>query len=237
MSACCSSSVNRRSGVDVILAIDTATRMIGLALHDGSRVLAESLWAGGRHHTVLLAPEVAMMFRKVNLEFKKLSGVAVALGPGSYTGLRIGMAFAKGLALSHHLDVVGISTFDILAKNQPRRKEPMLVILEAGRGRVSGMWYKWGRRGWQAQSKAETLDWADVAGQLKQKSYICGEMDQARRKTLSEVSQAILASPAACVRHPTMLAELAWQEIRKGKVTDPALLKPIYLDTQGEDTA
>lgn len=221
----------------MILAIDTATRMIGVALHDGSRVLAESLWVGGRRHTVLLAPEVAMMFRKLGLELDNLRAIAVALGPGSYTGLRIGMAFAKGLALSHNLAIVGIPTFDILAKNQPRRKEPMLVVLEAGRGRVAGMWYKWGRRGWRTQSNAGTFAWTELSTQLKQKSYICGEMDKARRNRISEEGRAILAPPAACVRHPTILAELAWEEVRKGKLPDSASLKPTYLGALGEEAA
>lgn len=209
--------------------------MLGVALHDGSRVLGESLWEGGRRHTVLLAPEVAMLFRKLNLELNTLSAVAVASGPGSYTGLRIGMAFAKGLALTHNLAIIAVPTFDILALNQPRRKEPMLVVLEAGRGRVAGLWYKWGRRGWQAQSKAETHTWDELRGQIKQKSYICGEMDKARRKALSEEPHAVLAPPAACVRHPTVLAELAWEKVRKGKLPDPATIAPNYLDTLGEE--
>ncbi len=204
--------------------------MIGIAVYDGGRVLAESLWSGGRHHTISLAPEVAMMLRKVGVSAQDLSAVAVASGPGSYTGLRIGLAFTKGLALAHNLPMVGIPTLDILAHGQPRRKEPMLAVIEAGRGRVAGMWYKWGRLGWRAQTEPENLTWTKIRKELEKKSYICGEIDDAVRKTLDDEPKVHLASPAYCVRRPSVLAELAWEIVRKGKAVDPVGVVPFYLN-------
>jgi tRNA threonylcarbamoyladenosine biosynthesis protein TsaB len=205
--------------------------MIGIALHDGESLLAESLWLGGRRHTVLLAPEVALMLRKTNVEAQALTAVAVTSGPGSYTGLRIGIAFAKGLALSHHLPLVDVATLDVLAQGQTKRTEPMLAVIEAGRKRVVGMWYKWGRNGWKARGEAGNYSWDEVIEQLEKKSYICGEISAPARKQLSEVANARLASPANCVRRPGILAELAWERIRKGKLTDIAEIRPEYLDS------
>lgn len=204
--------------------------MIGIALHDGENLLAESLWLGGRRHTVLLAPEVALMLRRITAEPEILTAVAVTSGPGSYTGLRIGMAFAKGLALSHHLPLVDVMTLDVLAHGQSKRSEPMLALIEAGRKRVVGMWYKWGRNGWKARGEAGNYSWDEVISQLEKKSYICGEISSAARKKLNEVSNARLASPADCVRRPGVLAELAWERIRKDKLKDTAKIRPVYLD-------
>jgi len=81
----------------MLLALDTATKTMGIALHDGSQVLAESIWSGVGHHTIELAPEVALMLRRIGGTTATLSSIAIAQGPGSYTGLRIGMALAKGL--------------------------------------------------------------------------------------------------------------------------------------------
>jgi tRNA threonylcarbamoyladenosine biosynthesis protein TsaB len=220
----------------VLLALDTATRMIGIALHDGANLLAESLWLGGRRHTVLLGPEVALMLRKVNAQAKDLTAVAVASGPGSYTGLRIGMAFAKGLALSHQLPLVDVATLEVLAQGQSKRSEPMLALIEAGRKRVVGMWYKWGRNGWKALGEAGNYSWDEVIAQLEKKSYICGEISAEARKKLVGLSNARLASPADCVRRPGILAELAWERIRKGKLTDTAEIRPVYIDS-GDDSA
>src|SRR5256885_646053 len=79
----------------MLLALDTATRLISIALHDGAAVLAESTWQAGAYHTVELAPQVALLLRRGGVEPGQLRGVAVAIGLGSYTGLRIGLGFAK----------------------------------------------------------------------------------------------------------------------------------------------
>jgi len=218
----------------MLLALDTATRMIGIALHDGSQVLAESVWLGVDHHTIELAPEVALILRRVGSTPASLTGVAVALGPGSYTGLRIGMALAKGLALAHNLPLVGIPTFDILARSQPHRPEPMLAVIRAGRKRIAGMWYKWRHNGWQSQAEAESLTWADVLELLRERTYICGEVDPEGREALSDEPKAVFAPPAQCIRRPSFLAELAWEQMRSGKVSDPAALTLIYLRPRRE---
>lgn len=205
--------------------------MIGIALHDGENLLAESLWLGGRRHTVLLAPEVALMLRKINLSVEALTAIAVASGPGSYTGLRIGMAYAKGLALSHQLPLVGIPTLDVLARGQQKRSEPMLAVIEAGRKRVVGMWYKWGRSEWKARGEAGNFSWDEVISQLEKKSYLCGEISSAARKKLKGLSNVRLAAPADCVRRPGILAELAWERIHKSKLPDIATVRPTYLDS------
>lgn len=215
----------------MLLALDTATRMIGIALHDGENLLAESLWLGGRRHTVLLGPEVALMLRKIDAQAEDLTAVAVASGPGSYTGLRIGMAFAKGLALSHQLPMVDVATLDVLAQGQSKRSEPLLALIEAGRKRVVGMWYKWGRNGWKARGEAGNYSWDEVIAQLEKKSYLCGEISAEARKKLNEISNVRLASPVDCVRRPGILAELAWERIRKGKLTDAAEIRPEYIDS------
>lgn len=215
----------------MLLALDTATRMIGIALHDGENLLAESLWMGGRRHTVLLAPEVALMLRKIHAEVGNLTAVAVTSGPGSYTGLRIGMAFAKGLALSHHLPLVDVTTLDVLAHGQSKRTEPMLALIEAGRKRVVGMWYKWGRSGWKVRGEAGNYTWDEVISQLEKKSYICGEISSSARRKLKEVSNARLASPADSVRRPGILAELAWERIRKAELKETSEIRPVYLDS------
>ncbi|MFQ5943679.1 MAG: tRNA (adenosine(37)-N6)-threonylcarbamoyltransferase complex dimerization subunit type 1 TsaB [Anaerolineales bacterium] len=214
----------------MLLAIDTATNMLGLALYDGAEVLSESVWYSDRHHTTELAPEVAISFRRAGASQADLTAVAVAQGPGSYTGLRIGMALAKGFSLAQNLPIVGIPTLDILASAQPQMEEPMLATLQAGRGRVAAVWYKWTRNGWTARKGTKTLTWDDLAGELKQSTYICGELNTEARESLKQVANAILAPASMCVRRPSVLAELGWKKARKGKAEDPSKLAPIYLD-------
>jgi tRNA threonylcarbamoyladenosine biosynthesis protein TsaB len=218
----------------MLLALDTATKTMGIALHDGSQVLAESIWSGVGHHTIELAPEVALMLRKIGGSTAALSGIAVAQGPGSYTGLRIGMALAKGLALAHNLPLIGVPTLDILVKGQPRRPEPLLAVIQAGRNRIAGMWYKWGHKGWQSKYEAENLTWMEVRERLTERTFICGELDPIGREVLADEPHAVLAEPAQCLRRPSFLAELAWERLRTGMTFDPTALMLIYLKPQAE---
>ena len=220
----------------VLLALDTATRTIGLALHDGAQVQAECLWLSRGHHTVELAPEVALMLRRAGASPAGLTAVAVSLGPGSFNGLRIGLALAKGLALAHNLPLVGIPTLDVLARSQPKREGPMLAVIEAGRGRLAGVWYKSGRSGWQAEGEAESLTWEEIPGRLQRVTYICGEIGPEGRQALAGERRAALAPPWMCVRRPGFLAELAWERLRAGKAADPASLALIYLRSRIDST-
>ncbi len=219
----------------MLLAIDTATRSMGLALHDGHEIIAEHHWITRGYHTVQLAPEIALMLRRADLSASSLTAVAVAKGPGSYTGLRIGLALAKGLALAHNLRMIGIPTLDIIAYNQPQSGRPMLVVIEAGRGRLAGMWYKWDSEGWQGLDDPENLTWDEIVENLEEETYICGEIGAKGRVVLKDEPLALIAPPALSVRRPGVLAELGWQRVRTGLVDDPSVLAPIYLSPRSSE--
>ena len=217
----------------MLLAIDTATRSIGLALHSGEELLAEHVWLTKAYHTVELAPEIALMLRRADRHISDLTAIAVAKGPGSYTGLRIGMALGKGLCLVHNLKIVAIPTHSIVAHAQPSRKEKLVAVISAGKGRIAALWYKWGSRGWESKSEPENMTWDELVSALDEKTYICGEIGTEVRKKLKEVDLAILSSPAQSLRRPGVLAELGWVRIHSGEIDDPATLAPIYLQSQG----
>ncbi len=217
----------------MLLAIDTSTKSIGLALHSGMELIAEHHWVTRGFHTVELAPEIALMLRRANRSVADLTAVAVAKGPGSYTGLRIGMALAKGLALAHNLTLLGISTLEIIARGQPASDARLFALIQAGRGRISGVWYKWGSHGWEADGEPANLLWEDVLDQIDQKTIICGEIGESEQVALQELNHVEIPIPAQRVRRPGILAELGWERLRLGDIDDPATLAPIYLQTRG----
>ena len=217
----------------MLLAIDTSTKSIGLALHSGMELIAEHHWVTRGFHTVELAPEIALMLRRANRSVADLTAVAVAKGPGSYTGLRIGMALAKGLALAHNLTLLGISTLEIIARGQPASDARLFALIRAGRGRISGVWYKWGSHGWEADGEPANLLWEDVLDQIDQKAIICGEIGESEQAALQELNHVEIPIPAQRVRRPGILAELGWERLRLGDIDDPATLAPIYLQTRG----
>ncbi len=213
----------------MILALDTSTELTGLALYDGHRLLAEQLWSGAGRTTVDVAPEIGLLLRRTRTSIEDLSGVAVALGPGSFTGLRIGLALARGLALGGRRRVVGVPTLDILASAQPARSEPMLAFLRAGRGRLAGVWYKWSKRGWKAKSEPEGFASETLRSKLTSPAYVCGEFTQEEREAWDPIPGVTVAEPALSVRRPGVLAQLGWGLLQSRKPFDSLKLTPIYL--------
>ena len=217
----------------MLLAIDSATRKIGLALYDGCQVLHEAVWESRNHHSVELSPAIDQAMRRAGLTMDDLEVIGLAIGPGSYTGLRIGAAVAKGLALSQHIDLVGVPTFDILAHAQPLLPESKLaVVLEAGRGRLAIGWYTAGEEKWEADKKPDLLRPEEFAKKLRTPTLVCGELNAEAQKILSRKRKnVIMASPAQGLRRPSYLAEIAWERWQAGDVDDPSAIAPEYLQT------
>jgi tRNA threonylcarbamoyladenosine biosynthesis protein TsaB len=211
----------------MLLALDTATDSIGLALTDGNRILVEENWVTRRHATVELAAETARCCERRRRE-DNLQGIALTIGPGSYTGLRIGLAFAKGLAFGRGLKVVPVPTLEVLAAGQPPRSERMLAMVRAGRGRWTAAWYKWGRRAWKSEGETQLIAWPMVEGLLDKPTYLCGEFEAEERKVLSKARNARLAPVELCLRRPAVLAQIGWARLSTRQARPPLQLVPVY---------
>lgn len=214
----------------MLLALDTSTRMAGIALYDGVQVLSEYCWTSKNNHSVELAPAVAEMMMKSGVKAEQLTGLAVALGPGSFTGLRISLALAKGIAYANHIPLIGVPSLDILAAAQQLRKAELAAVLRAGRGRLAVGWYHVDGSEWKSTGKAETLTPLELNQRIHGPTLVCGELTEDEQRLLARKRKnVILASPAQSVRRPAFLAELGWRRLQTGQIENPATLTPIYL--------
>jgi tRNA threonylcarbamoyladenosine biosynthesis protein TsaB len=213
----------------MLLAVDTSTRMIGAALYDGVQVVAETTWKSRNHHTIELAPAVAVILESTEIEFAALKVVGVAIGPGSFTGLRIGLAFAKGLAFSLSIPIIGIPTLDVLAAAQPVSDMRLACVLEAGRSRYAVGWYIPDNEQWIPSGEMENLTIDSLIEKMQGPTLVCGEMNKVFRDRLTQEGENIvLSTPAQAVRRPALLAELSWGRWTNGVTDDPSAIKPIY---------
>ena len=214
----------------MLLALDTSTPQIGLALYDGARIVAEHLWVSKARHTIELAPAVAQMLSQTGTDISQVAAVGVAIGPGSFTSLRVGLAFGKGLAMSRALPLVGIPTLDILAAQVAvDTSRPLACVLAAGRGRLALGWYSASENGWQAAGSASVTTAEAVAAEVTSATLLTGELTAAERQLLLKNENILLASPAASARRPGILAELAFRRWQAGQTDPAASLAPIYL--------
>jgi tRNA threonylcarbamoyladenosine biosynthesis protein TsaB len=213
----------------MILAIDTATDWVGLALHDGAAVLAEFGWRSKRTQTVELAPAVAQLWARAGVSAADLAAIAVAIGPGSYTGLRVGLALAKGIALSQKLPLVGVGTLDIVAAAVPRHDTDLLVVAQAGRTRLWAGQYSWrDKRGWEAVGDPLLTNWEELLGRVQVPVAFAGEIGEAAKLIRRVNRAATIVPPAASVRRAAMLAAIGYQRWKKGQTTDADALAPLY---------
>ena len=235
----------------MLLAIDTSTAQIGLALYDGTSVPGECVWHSGLHHTEELAPALAELLRRVGIKMDAVRALGVAIGPGSFTSLRVGLAFVKGLVLACHIPIVGIPTLDIVAgavplpgtlivppepevPTQASHSPRLTAVLPAERGRLALGWYTAGGSGWQADGPAMVTTADELADQIHKPVIICGEMSaDERHRLMRKFKNVSLAPPSQCVRRPAILAELAWQKWQAGKTDLAATLAPIYIHVAG----
>lgn len=151
-----------------ILALDTASDEASVAVVDAQgQALALRQWQSRRRHTVELAPIVRELLLEAGVTAGDLAAVAVAIGPGSYTGLRIGLALAKGIALVAGCPVVGIPTLDIVAAACTLSGAPgagaLLAVVVAGRGRLIAGRYPVRPVDGDVFSGPRPVDWPDPA--------------------------------------------------------------------------
>jgi tRNA threonylcarbamoyladenosine biosynthesis protein TsaB len=214
----------------MILAVDTASATLGIALLDGTRILAEQELPADGRHTVELAPAVDAMLRRAGAEPSALKAVGVAQGPGSFTALRIGLAFAVGLALPRNLPVVGISTFDIIAGALTPGKVSLVAVVRAGRGRVAWQVFRPGKRAWLADGAPQVTDVAALVAATPRKALVCGELDRDGQAAIAKRRDLKLAPPHLCLRRAGVLATLAAEKLQEAKGRPP-LPMPVYLHT------
>jgi tRNA threonylcarbamoyladenosine biosynthesis protein TsaB len=160
--------------------------------------------------------------------------VGVAIGPGSFTSLRVGLSLAKGLVLARHIPLIGVPSLDVLAAAVPVQPIPLAAILQAGRGRLAVGWYHASQDAWQPDGPAKTQTVDELADCITSPTLVCGELNAEERQRLARKYKNVsLPSPANCLRRPGILAELAWQRWQAGDTDAAASLAPIYLPTAG----
>lgn len=221
----------------MLLAIDTATRQISLALHDGATLLAEHTWPSDNQHTVQLAPGISRLLAQAGVRPSDLTAYAVTIGPGSFTGLRIGVAAAKGMAAASGAPLVGINTLDVVVAGHPGTYSAALVALvQAGRGRVIARSHHWQKGAWTPRTDMRNLDWLGLIAAIDGEAIITGELDASGLKLLRDAQASgtplSIAPGGLRLRRAGMLAELAWAKLRAADSAapfDPAHVTPIYV--------
>jgi tRNA threonylcarbamoyladenosine biosynthesis protein TsaB len=218
----------------LLLAIDTSTRLASVALFD-DRLLAEVTWIAGTDHSQQLLPGVQSALDSLGHTITDVTAVGVAIGPGSFNGLRVGVSTAKAIALAAALPIVGVETLRATAYALRLTERPIRPLYDAGHGEVATGLYRAAREQFRTIQEPAIASLERAVTESPVGTIFCGEV---RPEWVAQIDQlhravhgvpATFVRPAEGVRRAGYLAELAWQLVRDGLVDNVATLQPLYL--------
>ena len=215
-----------------LLCIDTSSTQGAIALFDGQTLSSRS-WPAERSHTTTVLAEVHHLLEEAGVTVGELAVIGLALGPGAFTGLRVGFGVAKGFHLATDVPLIGVSTLQVAALPFALCGYPVIATVSAGRGRLAWARYEQGDVGLlETQSPRNGTIEALVAEiQLlgPPPLLITGELDEEQEEFIAGISGVLLPPRSLRIRQPGALAELAWRRWQQGRLDDVATLEPIYL--------
>ena len=213
------------------LSIDTSTRYASVCLSRDGEALAEYAWFSLQNHSVELLPAVDHLVKTAGMVAQDLECIVIAIGPGGFSALRVGLSTAKGLGLSLGIPLVALNTLDIEAYPFRGLGLPICAILDMGRGEVAATLYSGERGRWNRLSEQRIVTPEELCAGVQQPTLFCGEgislYGPAMEEHLGE--KAVIAQQSLPTRRPGTLAQMGYQRLQRGESDNIHSLEPLYL--------
>lgn len=205
-----------------ILAIDTSTDYLSLAVADSEKIIARYHRRTNRNHSRLIIPAISNLVRNVRLSIKDIDAFAISIGPGSFTGLRIGVATVKGLAYALNKPIVAIPTLDVIARNAKSFRGVICPVIDARKSKVYACLYRSDGESVKKISKYLLLP----AAELLKRTAGYGKV-----LFLGDAVGLVGGKDTVKNWYPRarIVANLAFDSFRKEKFVSPEVLEPMYL--------
>jgi tRNA threonylcarbamoyladenosine biosynthesis protein TsaB len=207
-----------------VLAVDTSTMAGGVALLEDGRVVGESLLDVRTTHSERLMLAVDRVLADARWPAAGLGGLAVAVGPGSFTGLRIGLATVKGLAFALGCPIAAVPTLDAMAAGLPWSSRPVCPVLASRKDEVFTCLYRWDGVAMRREWDYLALSPAALAARLVEPVVGVGDGAALVASPWMAVAQPVRRGPSAAV-----VGWLGHERLRRGETVGPAELVPLYL--------
>jgi len=213
-----------------ILSIDTSSSQGGIALYDG-RTLSTRSWPADHSHTITLLSEIHHLLDRAEVRVRDLAAVAIATGPGAFTGLRVGFGVAKGFHLATGVPLIGIPTLDATALAFTACGTPIVAVVGAGRGRLVWARYETCAEGLNQSRSPRNGTVSELVEELRAAGpvLVTGEIDADQAGFIDRCDGVSLPPAPLRGRHPGALAELALRRWRAGSIDEARALEPVYL--------
>ena len=214
-----------------ILAVDTATKSCCVAITEKKTVLEELTTDNGQTHSRHLLEMIHTVMQTTGLSMSSLDGFAVTRGPGSFTGLRIGISSIKGLALAVNKPVVGISSLEALAQQSAPEAERVCAIIDARKGEVYAAFYQFTPEGLKPENDEVVLPPDELLMDISKPCVFVGNGAMLYRDVITEKlgDHACFAPQAQHIIRASTVALLGLKRFENGEVGETAELVPHYI--------
>lgn len=217
-----------------ILAIDGTAKAASVAVAEGDRILSHYTVDNGLTQSELLLPMAEDMLRGLKLGFSDIELYATSVGPGSFTGVRIGVSLIKGLAFGRDIPCVGVSTIEALAENLRGVRGIVLPCMDARRGQVYTATFISDGRELKRLTEDRAISLKELAEELREYEgesiYISGDGYSVARKALTELGITVEETPELLIlENAASVAKVAKRKYENGEAVSDSELSPIYL--------
>ena len=214
-----------------VLGIDTSTSCGSVGLIDDGEVISDYLLNVPATHSQRLLGAIELVLREAGCLIENLDGWAIALGPGSFTGLRIGVSTVKGLAFATGKPVAGVSTLDVLASQIAPTPYLICPILDARKKEVYTAFYRFEKNLIKRQSDDQAIKPEDLVRRIKEQTIFLGDGAKTYRDFFltSLSSLALFPSAPLHLSHGSIVARLGSELLQRGEGLDLSSFAPIYV--------
>lgn len=211
-----------------LLLLETSHRQGWVALAEGDRVLASLPLEEARRHARDLVPHTHRLLEDRAWKVRDLHGVVVSIGPGSYTGLRVGLMAAKTLAYAVGCAMLPLETFAILARQAPPEVDALHVLADAQQGKVYHQAFRRSSENFLVQaSSLHVVAFEDWCGRVHEPTWVSGPALEALEERLPASARALPRGDR--LPRPETAALLGLERWRRGDRADPLVVEPLYL--------
>jgi len=215
-----------------VLAIDTATMQVGVAIGDGGSLRGEVRLAGGRRHAEELAPAIRQLVAWTGVRLDHLAAIAVGIGPGLFTGLRVGVTTAKVMAQALRIPVIPVVSLDLVAYPVRHSRRVIVAVLDARRREVFHAAYRPVPGGVQRVTDYQVGRPADLVAELEaggDEVLLVGDGVTAHADVFAGLDRAELAGPEFAAPSTAALVALASARYEQEEFSTPWEVEPLYL--------
>jgi len=216
----------------MVLGIDTSTSCGSVGLIDDGELISDYLLNIPVTHSERLLGAIELVLREARCPIENLDGWAISLGPGSFTGLRIGVSTVKGLAFATGKPVAGVCTLDVLASQIAPTSHLICPIIDARKKEVYVAFYRYEKgSSLRRQSDYQAIRPEDLINMIHEQTIFLGNGVNTYRDFLLHSLPSLAIFPPSPVHVPygSMVARLGFELIKKGEVLDLPTFSPIYI--------